>query len=133
MSNIFELATRQNLTFPSSRGELTLQQLWDLPLTSRTSFDLDEVAKVVNAQLQAESKESFVKVKQSTKKVQLETKLAILKHIIEVKQHEAKQAQEAAGKGQERQKILAILETKRDQELANLSPEELEKRLADLG
>jgi len=133
MSNIFELATRQNLTFPSSRGELTLQQLWDLPLTSRTSFDLDEVAKVVNTQLQAESKESFVKVKQSAKKVQLETKLAILKHIIEVKQHEAKQAQEAAGKGQERQKILAILETKRDQELANLSPEELEKRLADLG
>ena len=48
MDNLFLQATREKFRFESSKGDLSVEQLWDLPLTSRTGFDLDTVAKAVN-------------------------------------------------------------------------------------
>ena len=36
--NIFEYATRAKLRFASSRGDLTVEQLWDVPLRSTDGF-----------------------------------------------------------------------------------------------
>ena len=60
MDNLFMQATREKFRFESSKGDLSVEQLWDLPLTSRTGFDLDTVAKAVNADLKASNEESFV-------------------------------------------------------------------------
>jgi hypothetical protein len=49
--NIFEQATRRAIRFESAKGDLSVEQLWDLPLQSRNQFDLDTVAKTVNRQL----------------------------------------------------------------------------------
>lgn len=38
--NMFEFATRSKLRFTSARGELTAEQLWDVPLRSRDDFSL---------------------------------------------------------------------------------------------
>ena len=68
--NLFEIATRQKFTFPSPRGLLNVEQLWDLPLTSirpdgstRTdSVSLDTVARAVNTQLKAVTEETFAPI-----------------------------------------------------------------------
>ena len=59
--NLFEIATRKKLRFPSLKGELSAEQLWDLPLSSRVGLDLDNIAKAVNKDLKAEEEDSFVK------------------------------------------------------------------------
>ena len=132
MSNIFEQATRQALRFPSVRGELNTEQLWDLALTSRNGFDLDSVAKEVNQRLKAISEESFVVKTSNPEKSDLELKLEVLKHIIAVKQAEADARRNAADRAAERQKLYDILAEKQDSALKDLSVEDIQKRLAEL-
>ena len=50
--NIFEYAARSKIRFQSTKGELTVEQLWDVPLRSRDDFNLNAVAKAagVNGQ-----------------------------------------------------------------------------------
>ena len=132
MRNIFEQATRQALRFPSVRGELNTEQLWDLALTSRNGFDLDSVAKEVNQRLKAISEESFVIKTSNPEKSDLELKLEVLKHIIAVKQAEADARRNAADRAAERQKLYDILAEKQDSALKELSVEDIQKRLAEL-
>ena len=132
MSNIFEQSTRQALRFPSVRGELNTEQLWDLALTSRNGFDLDSVAKEVNQRLKAISEESFVIKTSNPEKSDLELKLEVLKHIIAVKQAEADARRNAADRAAERQKLYDILAEKQDSALKELSVEDIQKRLAEL-
>ena len=132
MSNIFEQATRQALRFPSVRGELNTEQLWDLSLTKRDGFDLDTIAKTVNAQLKTLSEESFVTKSPNPAKDSLELKLEILKHIIAVKLKEAEDRRNAAERAAERQKLLDILAEKQAGALKELSVEDIQKRLAEL-
>ena len=49
--NIFEQASRAKLRFDSVKGQLVTEQLWDLPLQSKTNFDLDTVAKGISGAL----------------------------------------------------------------------------------
>lgn len=130
--NIFEQATRQALRFSSNRGELSTEQLWDLPLTSRQGFDLDSVAKEVNQRLKSVTEESFVTKSQNPAKDSLELKLEILKHIIAVKLKEDEDRRNAAERATERQKLLDILAEKQDSALKELSVEDIQKRLAEL-
>lgn len=130
--NIFEQATRQALRFSSNRGELSTEQLWDLPLTKRDGFDLDTIAKTVNAQLKTLSEESFVTKSQNPAKDSLELKLEILKHIIAVKLKDAEDRRNAAERATERQKLLDILAEKQAGALKELSVEDIQKRLAEL-
>jgi len=57
---IFEKATQEKFRYPSTKGLLTTEQLWELPLTAKSGFSLDDVAKAVNAELKAIDTESFV-------------------------------------------------------------------------
>ena len=130
--NIFEQATRQALRFSSNRGELSTEQLWDLPLTSRQGFDLDSVAKEVNQRLKSVTEESFVVKTTNPEKDSLELKLEVLKHIIAAKQSEADARRNAAERAAERQKLYDILAEKQDSALKDLSVEDIQKRLAEL-
>lgn len=50
MTDIFEIASRRKYRFPSAIGELTVEQLWDLPLTDpKRGATLDNVAKADRA------------------------------------------------------------------------------------
>lgn len=130
--NLFEIATRKKLRFPSLKGELTVEQLWDLPLSSRVGLDLDNIAKAVNKDLKAEEEDSFVKTSTNPQRGDLQLKLDILKHIIAVKQEDAERATRRQVNAQERQKLQELLARKNDQELEGLSKEEIEKKLAAL-
>ena len=130
MDNLFLQATREKFRFESSKGDLSVEQLWDLPLTSRTGFDLDTVAKAVNADLKASNEESFVNVNNNPAVSRLQAKLEVVKAIIEVKLAQAEATKKRAEKAAERQRLMEVLHSKKDQELQGLSVEEIERRLS---
>ena len=130
--NIFEQATRRAIRFESAKGDLSVEQLWDLPLQSRNQFDLDTVAKTVNRQLNAVTEESFVSVRENPAKETLSLKLEIVKHIISVKLQEAEEARNRANKASEKEKLLRLLDEKQNEALRALTPEELQERLKAL-
>ena len=132
MDNLFLQATREKFRFESSKGDLSVEQLWDLPLTSRTGFDLDTVAKAVNANLKSSNEESFVNVSNNPAVSRLQAQLEVVKAIIEVKLAQAEATKKRAEKAAERQRLMEVLHSKKDQELQGLSVEEIERRLSQL-
>ena len=130
--NIFEQATRRAIRFESAKGDLSVEQLWDLPLQSRNQFDLDTVAKTVNRQLNAVTEESFVSVRENPAKETLSLKLEIVKHIISVRLQEAEEARNRANKASEKEKLLRLLDEKQNEALRALTPEEIQERLKAL-
>ena len=132
MGNLFMQATREKFRFQSNKGDLSVEQLWDMPLTSRTGFDLDTVAKAVNSDLKGANEESFVNTTNNPAVSRLQNKLEVVKAIIEIKLVEAEAAKKRAEKAAERQRLMEVLHSKKDQELQGLSVEEIERRLSQL-
>lgn len=129
---IFEIAAIQKFRFPTIKGEVTTEALWDMPLVSKNGFDLDDVAKTVNAALKSVTEESFVVTKVSPAKDKLTTMLEVVKHVIAAKLKAEEAARLRASKLTERSKLLDVLEAKQNAALASLSEEELKAKLAAL-
>lgn len=132
MSNIFKQAAQQKMRFPSARGFLNVEQLFDLPLSSKNGFDLDSVAKEVNKLLKAQAEESFVSTTPDPQTTFYQTMLEIVKEIIANKLAESQASRIRAANAAERQRLLALLDEKNHDELKGLSKEELQKRISDL-
>ncbi|MNQ55358.1 hypothetical protein D3C85_694510 [compost metagenome] len=130
--NLFELASRQKIRFASSKGDLTVEQLWDLPLSSKVGFDLDSVAREVNSKLKAAGEESFVETRVNLAKARLELAMELVKHIIGVRLAEREANLKSMENKAERARLTEILHSKKDDELKGLSVEELEARIANL-
>lgn len=130
--NIFEQATIQKFRFLTIKGEVTTEALWDMPLQSKNQFDLDDVAKTVNAALKSVTEESFVNTKTNPAKEKLTIMLEVVKHIIAAKLKAEEDARIRASKLTERAKLLDVLEAKQNATLASLSEEELKAKLAAL-
>jgi hypothetical protein len=129
---IFEKATREKFRYPSTKGLLTTEQLWELPLTAKSGFSLDDVAKAVNAELKAIDTESFVATETNPAKAALETKLEVVKHVIAFRLAEDQAAKAAAAKKLEKEKLLTVLGRKQDAVLENLTEAELLARINNL-
>lgn len=132
--NIFERAARAKLRFDSTVGLLTVEDLFDLPLTSRGSNpDLDKVARVVNAELRSITEDSFVETKPDPRKTELALKLEIAKHVIAIKQAQAAAAENAATRAARRERLLEVLASKETEELKGMTREQIAAELASLG
>lgn len=121
--SLFEKAAKQKLRFNSNKGQLTVEDLFDLNLNS-----LDNIAKAVNKQLKDEAEESFIKQK-SNSSTELELKLDILKHIIDYKIGLDEANKKRAETNAKKQQIEEILVRKKSQQLEQLSVEELQAML----
>mgnify|MGYP003408390653 FL=1 len=130
--NIFEQASKKKIRFSSNRGDLTVEQLWDMPLQSKSGFDLDTIAKEVNRGIKASSEESFVTTKASSATTTLELQLEVLKHIIAVKIEAAAVAAKRTENEARRAKLIEALENKQNSELNNMSSEDILKELEKL-
>jgi len=130
--NIFEQASIQKLRFITARGALAVEQLWDLPLQSKSLFDLDTLAKAVNAELKAVTEDSFVATTVSPAKDELVLKLEILKHIIAVKLAANEERRLAAARAAEREKLVNLLGEKQDEALKELTAEQIAERIKAL-
>jgi hypothetical protein len=130
--NLFEQASREKYRFPSKAGMLSVENLWDLPLTSSTKSSLDDTARMVNANLKAVSEESFVSPTVNTAQTELAAKLEIVKHVIAIRLAENEAARSAAARKQEKAKLMAILEKKQDANLEGLTEDQIRERIAAL-
>lgn len=128
---MFEKASRLKLRYPSTKGNLTVEDLWDLPLTSAKGPSLDELAIALNKKVKETAEESFV-IKKSTANTRLALMFDIVKHIIEVKMDEADAAKKRVAKKQQKDKLLGILAKKEDEELLSKNPDEIRKMLDEL-
>lgn len=130
--NLFEYATRNKIRFSSVRGELTVEQLWDVPLRSKDDFNLNTVAKAANKALKDISEESFVETAKTPEHTKRELVLEIVKYVIDVKINEEDAAKRRAENKAEKDKLLKILVEKQEGKLSALSEAELKKRIAAL-
>lgn len=130
---MFEKAARLKLRFPSPQGALSVEDLWDLPLTSTrlNQANLNNIAKGISRQLKAEGEEDFVNPKSGADTV-LQVQLDIVKHIIQVKQTENEAARMVADRRQKKERIMEIIAKKQDQELEGKPLEELTAMVAEL-
>lgn len=129
--NIFEKASRQKLRFASQRGDLTVEQLWDLPLTSQNAASLDSIAVALDTEIRNTAPRSFVSTN-TTGNTVLELKLDVVKHIIEVRMEENKRKAEQAEKAQQRKLLDDQIASKENEQLLSGSLEELKAKRAAL-
>lgn len=132
-ANLFVAASREKWRFDSPKGLFNVEDLWDLPLSSRDGRDLDNVAKALHQEIQALGESSFVNPNQNaTKRKGLEEKLELVKLVIGIRQAEDKAKRDKAAIEAEIKRTEQLLASKKDEALGNLSVEELEARLAAL-
>ena len=130
--NIFEKANKLKVRFATALGSVTVEDLWDMPLTSRkANASLDDLAKSLSKSVKESAEESFV-VKKSSKNTELELKFDIVKHIIDIKLAEREAAANAAERKAQKEKVLRVIEAKKDADLENQSLEDLQKMAAEL-
>ena len=125
MENMFEYATRNKVRFPF-KGQISVEDLWDL----RTD-DLDTVFKTLNRQVKQSEEESLL-VTKTAEGTALDVQIAIVKHIFDIKMQEANARLLDKERKAQKQKIMAILANKQEQELQNKSVDELQKMLEEI-
>lgn len=129
---VFEHASRMKLRFSSPQGLITTEDLWDIPLTSKTGrANLDDIARAYSRQLKTQGEESFVTIP-ARKDPVLELGFEIVKRIIEIRLAENKAAKDKAEKAKKRQKIVDLIAKKEDEALGETDLAELKKQLKEL-
>jgi len=128
--SMFEKASKQKLRFATVMGNLSTEDLWDLPLTHPTC-SLDSIAKAMNKELKTNDEESFVEEKSSANTV-LNLKFDIIKHVIEVKLKNKETAEKRAATLAKKDQILGIIARKQDEALEGKSEDELKELLEEL-
>lgn len=128
---MFEKATRQKIRFDTPRGQITTEDLWDLPLSSINGVNLDKIAVGISKQLKEETTESFV-VESKKSNDLLQLKFDVVKHVITVKLAERETAKAKADATAKKDRILEIIARKQDQALEGQSLEDLQKMVASL-
>lgn len=129
---MFDKAARMKLRFATRAGNLSVEDLWDLPLSSSTKkVNLDEIAVELHTELNTRKTISFVNnPAKDTDDTQL--KFDIVKHIIDVKMAENAKAVGERELAAKKQKIMEIITQKENEALAGQSLEDLRKQLEAL-
>lgn len=131
---MFAFATKKKIRFETSKGLLSVEDLWDLPLTSDNGRpNLDDIAKGIYKAMKEGEEVSFVKSNAASNAAfnVLKTKFDIVKYIIDVKLAEAEAAKKAKETKARNQRILGLIAQKEDEALASKSKEELLAMLAE--
>lgn len=123
--NLFELATRCKYRFPY-RGQITIEDLWDLRLT-----DLDSVFKTLNAEAKKVSEESLLELK-TKEDEELSDKITIVRYIVYTKLEEQKIRENEKANKERKQKLLAIKARREEAALEDISDEQLNEMINEL-
>ena len=129
--NMFEKASRLKLRFNTAKGAVSVEELWDIPLTSRNGFSVDEIAKDLNRQLKDGGEESFV-VESSSPNEILQLGFDIVRHVIKVRLDEARIIATAKTLREKKQKIMSLIAKKEDEVLESEGIDKLREMLESL-
>ncbi len=124
---MYKVASKMKLRFATSKGNLSVEDLWDLNLVT-----LDKLAIAIDEELSKSPRKSFIAETTPENEV-AKLKLDILKDIIKTKMEEKAKKESEKQRLSEKNKLLEILARKEQANLENLSEEELRKRIAELG
>lgn len=125
-TNIFELATKQKLRFSTTRGNVGVEDLWDLTLEQ-----LDDTARLINKKVKETSEESFIN-KRSTGDKAMQLRLDVVVSIINTKLEEESRRKNAAERKVKREAILKLMADKQDDALKRKSLASLQAELDKL-
>ena len=121
--NIFKKASKEKLRFETNLGSLSTEQLWELSLQ-----DLDTLAVGFKKAYDESGEKSFLK--DDTKKNQiLKLKFDIVLDILETKKASQDKAAKALETKQHNEKIHELIRKKEEEQLGDLSVEELKDML----
>ena len=135
MSTIL-MVIEQKWRFPSNKGQLSLEALYDLPLTGTDYTNLDQVAMLINDQIIAKKTEtgSFVNPNISAKfdLDKLNTKLEIVKYIIKQKQEEKEQKRQKNEISRKREILEKLIVQKQLETLSSMSVDQIQIKLNEM-
>ncbi len=127
--DLFEWASKNRIRFEMPQGQqFSTEDLWGMPLKSKSanSPSLSVMARHVHSKIKETSELDFIEEKSVEDRTN-ERKLDILKHIIESRKEEQKKAEEQKLNKQQKEYIDQLLLDKKNEELRNKSPEELQR------
>lgn len=133
MDNLFEKATREKIRFNTPQGLLHIEDVWELPLSSRSKnkANLNDIAKMLHKELKDDDEMDFV-----TRRVKpnegLVMRFEIVKHIIDVRLAEKDAAENLAKAKEKKAQIMSIMAEKETESLKGKSFEELKALLDSL-
>lgn len=122
---LFEMATRSKLRFPSTKGELSVEDLWDL-----SDKDLDVVYKNLKDQEVKSSEESLLDDANVDPKLTAAT--GIVKYIFTTKRNERLAEKERINKKLTQKKYIDALSKKQDEAIEKMSEAELRAMIDSL-
>lgn len=122
MENYKEL-TRLKTRFTTSKGSLSVEQLWDLSVT-----ELDSLAVSLEEQYKNSKGKSFLD-KKTTKDKTLKLQFDVVLDILNTKVDEDEALRDAKEIKEHNEKINSLIKQKMDGKLAEMSIEELEAQL----
>jgi len=123
---MYKVASKMKLRFATSKGNLSVEDLWDLNLIT-----LDKLAVALDEEISKSPRKSFIAETTPENEV-AKLKLDILKDIIKTKMEEKNKKDAEKQRLSEKNKLLEILAKKEEASLENLSIEELKKKIAEL-
>lgn len=123
--NIFEVATREKFRFPF-KGMVSAEDLFDL-----STKDLDSIFKTLNSELKKVKEESLLETK-TQQDEELNAKIEIVKYIVKTKLTEEELRTKAKERKEQKQKLLELLASKKNEDLQNKSAEEIQKMIDEL-
>ena len=122
----FETATRRKLRFQTTRGNLTVEDLWDVPLTV-----LDESYKGLSREIREAEDDSLLTKRDSGVETAV-LKRELVKHVVEVRQAEALAKQAQTARRAQAARVRELIAQKQDEALTGKSTEELAALLNEL-
>jgi len=126
IESMFEKAARQKVRIPCEKGWLYVEDLFDLSLES-----LNNIYKILNAQLKSTKEDSLLDVKDaSTSKLELQVDL--IKYVASIKKAERTAQLEAIEKRRELEVLMMALADKKVDAIKNMSEEDIKKRIEQL-
>ncbi len=124
---MFKRASRLKLRFRTVKGDVSTEDLWDIPLTSRTTgFSLNDLAKSLSKAVKEDAEEDFVAKKSAANSV-LDLKFSIVKEVIKDRLEERELNKNRVAAKAQKEKILSIIASKEDEALLSMDIEELKK------
>jgi len=119
----FKQASKQKLRFQTTKGVLSVEQLWDLSLS-----DLDSLAVSLQEAYENSKGKSFL-TKRTTKDATIKLQFDVVLDILQTKVEESELLREAKENKEHNEKILNLISEKKDEELKGKSLKELQKML----
>lgn len=117
----YKLITRLKLRFPTAKGYLSVEQLWDLSLE-----ELDKVVVSLEDNYNKSSEKSYI-VKASEKDAETKLMFDVALDILQTKMEEKNEQKRSYEIKKHNEKILELIDKKKDEELSNLSIDDLTK------